>query len=147
MFVASDPSSRRLKRTRRSEAAFTFAEILAAMFFLAMVIPVALQGIRISSDAGTLASRKSTATRLGDSMLNELMITDQWRSGSTSGQFDPPNDQYRWEIESQAWTEPGMTELSIRVFYPMRDQEFEILLTSLVSEEEDTSDQEEQVAQ
>ncbi|MGK0198102.1 MAG: hypothetical protein ACI91J_001372 [Yoonia sp.] len=127
---------------RRGERAFTFAEILAAMFFLALVIPVAMKGITIASKAGTVASRKATATQLGDALLNELVITDEWRSGSNSGTFEEPNEKFSWEIESSAWDQPGMTELTIRVSYLVRDLQDEVRLTTLVSEEDDTSDQE-----
>jgi hypothetical protein len=147
MRLASDNFPQRIgsgpaPSARRGERAFTFAEILAAMFFLAMVIPVAMKGITIASKAGTVASRKATATQLGDALLNEMAITDEWRGGSNSGTFEAPNEGFSWEIESSAWEQPGMTELTVRVRFMVRDLEDEVLLTTLVPEEEDTSNQE-----
>ena len=44
--------------SRNDASAFTLAEVLAALLFMAIVIPVAMQGLRISSRAGELADRK-----------------------------------------------------------------------------------------
>lgn len=126
------------KPTRR-QAGFTFAEILAAMLFLGLVIPTALQAIRISSDAGTMASRRAVATRLGDALLTELAITDQWRGGTQSGQFDPPYQDYRWEIRSENWTEQGMLQLSLAVTFRVRERAAQVLLSTLVPETQSTN--------
>src|SRR6478735_6417980 len=60
---------------RRLQAGFTLAEVLAALLFMAIVIPVAVQGLRIASRAGSLSERKAIAARLADSKLNELVVT------------------------------------------------------------------------
>jgi len=117
---------------------FTFVEILVALAFIGLVIPVAMQAITISSKAGTFASRKATAVRLGDALLQELAVTDQWRSGSQSGQFEEPYQDFRWQIQSQAWTEQGMTELSLKVEFLVQDQPYNVVITTLVPEQEET---------
>lgn len=128
-----------VSKTSRRQAGFTFAEILAAMLFLALVIPTALQAIRISSDAGTMAARRSVATRLGDALLTELAITEQWRSGAQSGQFDPPYQDYRWEVRSEAWSEQGMLQLSMAVTFQVREVDARVVLSTLVSETQSTN--------
>lgn len=129
----------KVSRQNRNQA-FTFAEILAAMMFLALVIPVAMQAITISSNAGTVASRKATATRLGDALLNELAITDQWRSGTQSGQFEAPYETYSWQIQSEPWEQQGMTQLSLQVQFVVREQNFDVVLSTLVAETEATEE-------
>jgi hypothetical protein len=126
-------------RPRRRDAGFTFAEILAAMLFLALVIPTALQAIRISSDAGTMATRKAVATRLGDALLTQLAVTDEWRGGTQSGQFDPPYQDYRWQIQTENWTELGMLQLSLQVDFKVREVDTRVLLTTLVPEAQSTN--------
>jgi hypothetical protein len=128
-----------VRKIRRSRGGFTFAEILAAMLFLALVIPTAMQAIRISSDAGTMASRRSVATRLGDALLTELAITDEWRTGTQSGQFDPPYQDYRWQIRSENWTELGMLQLSLEVVFRVREVDARVVLTTLVPEVQSTN--------
>lgn len=125
---------------RQRNRAFTFAEILAAMMFLGLVIPVALQAVKISSDAGVVASRKATATQLGDALLNELAITDEWRSGSQSGQFEAPYESYRWQIQSENWDQQGLSQLSLQVEFLVRDQSYDVVLTTLVPEDEATEE-------
>jgi hypothetical protein len=103
------------------------------------VIPTAMQAIRISSDAGTMASRRSVATRLGDALLTELAITDEWRTGTQSGQFDPPYQDYRWQIRSENWTELGMLQLSLEVVFRVREVDARVVLTTLVPEVQSTN--------
>lgn len=125
-------------KPQRRQAGFTFAEILAAMLFLGLVIPVALQAVRISSDAGTMASRRAVATRLGDALLNELAITEEWRTGTQSGQFDQPYQDYRWEIQTESWSEQGMLQLSMVVTFQVREVDARVVLSTLVPETQST---------
>ena len=45
-------------------AAFTLAEVLAALLFMAIVIPAAVEGLHIASLAGTVAARKGEAAHI-----------------------------------------------------------------------------------
>src|ERR1044071_2373619 len=69
----------------RAQAAFTLAEVLAALLFMAIVIPVAVQGLPIASRAGSVAERKAVGARLAESKLNELVVTHQWQSTAQKG--------------------------------------------------------------
>src|SRR6266513_339917 len=68
----------------RHEAAFTLAEVLAALLFMAIVIPVAVQGLRIASRAGSVAERKSAAARVAEKILNENLVTTNWNRSEQS---------------------------------------------------------------
>ena len=57
---------------KRRHSGFTLAEVLAALLFLAIVIPVTLQGLRVASMAGEVGQRKMIAARIGNKVLNEL---------------------------------------------------------------------------
>ena len=65
-------------------SAFTLIEVLAALVFMAVVIPVAVEGLRVASRAGEVGRRKAVAGRIAESMLNELIVTGQLRSGTSS---------------------------------------------------------------
>jgi len=125
-------------KSARSTGAFTFVEVLAAMLFVAIVIPVAIQGVRLAGEAGSLAERKATALQIGESLLQELVATDQWQSTSQSGTFEEPWDQYQWRFESVAWTEApsssNMQMLTVHVTFPIRQQPFEISMSTLVTQ-------------
>ena len=69
-------------RNNSHRRAFTFAEILVAMVFVAIVIPVAVEGVLIANRAGTVAERKRVAARLADRLLAELVLTGEWADAS-----------------------------------------------------------------
>ncbi len=57
---------------KKRSGAFTLIEVLAAMLFMAIVIPVAMQGLRIAALAGEVGQRKIVAARIANKLLNEL---------------------------------------------------------------------------
>src|SRR6266404_2945727 len=72
-------------RITTSASAFTLAEALAALLFLAIVIPIAVQGLPIASLAGEVGQRKSIAARVAERVLNENVATTNWNQSSRSG--------------------------------------------------------------
>ena len=56
---------------KRRTSAFTLVEVLAALLFMAIVIPVAVDALHVASLAGEVAARKAVATRIADRVLNE----------------------------------------------------------------------------
>ena len=70
--------------SRRACRAFTLAEVLAALMFMAIVIPVAVEGLRLASRAGEVGERKVTAARIADRVMNELIATGDWQPGRFS---------------------------------------------------------------
>src|ERR1051325_8381527 len=85
----------------RGQAAFTLAEVLAALLFMAIVIPVALQGLRVASRAGSVSERKAVGARLAERKLNELLVTGQWQSASQKGTGQEGVETYAWQLESE----------------------------------------------
>src|SRR5687768_1394281 len=82
---------------------FTLAEVLAALLFMAIVIPVAVEGLRIANLAGQVGARKAQAARVGENLLNELLVTGQLENSATGGTFREGEQVYRWTVQSQAW--------------------------------------------
>jgi len=52
--------------------------VLVALAFMAIVIPVVLQGLRIASLAGEVSQRKALAARIAERVLNEAIVTGQF---------------------------------------------------------------------
>src|ERR1022692_693185 len=88
---------------KRACRAFTLAEVLAAMMFMAIVIPVAMQGLRIASLAGEVGQRKIVAARIGNKVLNELKVMGQLQSTSQSGVVKENGLDYKWSARSEIW--------------------------------------------
>ncbi len=91
-------------RQRTGEEAFTLAEVLAALLFMAIVIPVAVQGLRVASLAGEVADRKLQATRVAERVLNESLVTTNYsQSGQTGGTITEGTREFRWTLLTEPW--------------------------------------------
>lgn len=119
--------------------AFTFAELLAALLFVAIVIPVTLQGIMIANRLAVVAERKLEAARLADMKLNELVLTGEWQNAARQGDFGSDWPEYKWVFELQTWPEDAMQQLTLRVYFSVQQREYWVPMTTLVLEEDITS--------
>jgi prepilin-type N-terminal cleavage/methylation domain-containing protein len=110
---------------------FTLAEVLAALALMAIVIPVAVEGLRIANLAGQVGQRKEVATRIADRMLNELMVTAQWRT-SRSGTVQDGTTEYRWSLTSEPWPDNAMRLITVQVLFPVQGRDYDVHLSTLV---------------
>lgn len=118
---------------RRGQAGFTLAEVLAALLFMAIVIPVAIEGLQIASRAGVLSERKGIAVRLADSKLNELVATGQWQSASQRGTIEEGWQTYQWQMSSDPWSEDStMRELKVTVTVSVQGRDYPVSVSTLV---------------
>lgn len=117
----------------RHRAAFTLAEVLAALAFMAIVIPVAVQGIQLASRAGQVGVRKATAARIADRVLNELEITGQLLSGTQSGVVREGGREFAWRMDSQSWLEAtDLDMVTVRVAFEVQGEDYQVQLSTLV---------------
>lgn len=117
---------------RRRLGGFTLAEALAAMAFLAVVIPVAMEALHVASLAGVVAQRKVAAARFADRWLNELLVTGQWKQGGNSGSVQEGNQNYRWQLRSDSWEKDSLKRLTLSVTYAAQGRDYEVQLSTLV---------------
>src|SRR5580698_11537570 len=90
-------------RPCHSVAAFTLAEVLAALLFLAIVIPTAVEALHIASLAGEVAARKSEAARVADRVLNENLVTTNWVGGMQNGTISEGVLDFKYQLTVQTW--------------------------------------------
>jgi hypothetical protein len=120
-------------------AAFTLAEVLAALLFLAIVIPTAVEALHIASLAGEVAARKAAAARVADRVLNESLVTTNWSGGIQSGTVTEGILDFRWKLTSQNWTgDPAQTAQSMQlltaeVTYSAQGKDYSVKLSTLAS--------------
>lgn len=126
------PTSCPSSTAKRAHAGFTLAEVLAALLFLAIVIPVAVQGLQVASRAGQVAVRKAAAVRVADRLLNEAVVIAQWRQGIQSGVYEEGPYRYRWSLQLEPWDEGVLHLLTIQVLFPIQDRDYEVHLSTLV---------------
>ncbi|HAV61099.1 MAG TPA: hypothetical protein DCY13_01880 [Verrucomicrobiales bacterium] len=120
----------RLNRTSR--AAFTLAEVLAALAFMAIVIPVAVQGIQVANRAGLVAARKGEAMRIAERVVNELDVTGLLLAGSQNGVVEEGVREFRWRMQSQPWLYGDLDEVWVNVTFEVQGREYEVRLATLV---------------
>jgi type II secretory pathway pseudopilin PulG len=125
----------------RKSAGFTFVEVLAALTFLGVLIPVVLSAMTVSLRASEIAERSSVAAGLGENMLNEMIVENTWSSAGTRGDFGQDYPGYRWQLTQASWTTGSMTELTMDVFFPVQGREQNIRLGTLASQAQTTSTQ------
>ena len=117
---------------KRRNSGFTLAEALAALAFLAIVIPVAVEGLRVANQAGQVADRKAAASRVADRVLNEMLVTKQWQQASSSGEVQEGRLSYRWRLLNEAWEVDSLKLLTVLVSYSVQGQEYDVRLSTLV---------------
>ena len=118
----------------KKRAAFTLAEVLAAMLFLAIVIPAAVEALHVASLAGEVAARKGAAARIADRILNESLVTTNWNNGVQSGTASEGALDFQWTLSSQAWPPQGaMDLLTAQVTYQAQGKTYSVTLNTLAN--------------
>jgi type II secretory pathway pseudopilin PulG len=102
----------KFKLNRNNAAGFTLAEVLAAMLFMAIVIPVAVQGLRVASMAGELAQRKSQAVRIAELVLNENLCTTNATQTRAEGVVVEGTREFPWTFVAEPWSQPLTNQVS-----------------------------------
>jgi prepilin-type N-terminal cleavage/methylation domain-containing protein len=121
---------------KRRPSGFTLAEVLAALLLMAIVIPVALQGLRIASMAGEVGQRKMIAARIGNKILNELKVTAQLQNTGQSGVVQDHGISYRWTVKNESWTEDTlsqMTAATLTISFLAQGKNYDVHLSTLVA--------------
>jgi type II secretory pathway pseudopilin PulG len=117
-------------------AGFTLAEVLAALVFMAIVIPVALDAMHIASRAGTVAARKGEAARVAQRLLTENLITTNWSQSAQGGTLTEGQRQFRWTMRTDPWTQDPnqnvILQLSVEVFFAAQNQDYSVRMSTLV---------------
>lgn len=121
-----------MRCVKPTRAGFTLAEVLAALAFMAIVIPVAVQGIAVASRAGQVAARKADAARIGDRVLNELEVTGQLLSGVQSGVIQEGAREFRWSMQTQSWLEGNLNQVTVSVAFEVQGQAYDVQLATLI---------------
>jgi len=114
-------------------AGFTLVEVLAALLFLAIVIPTAVEALHVATLSGEVAARKSAAARVADRVLNESIVMTNWSAGTQNGTVTEGAVDYRWTLTSQNWPQDTMQLLTVEVKYPAQGKDYSVKLSTLAS--------------
>jgi competence protein ComGC len=122
------------QNNRRRTAAFTLAEVLAALMFMAIVIPVAVEAMHIAATAGAVAERKASATRVAERVLNENVVTTNWNQAVQQGMVMESGKEFRWTVRNETWPQGSMRLLTAEVSFTAQDKKYSVQLSTLVSQ-------------
>jgi prepilin-type N-terminal cleavage/methylation domain-containing protein len=121
--------------TKRHRSGFTLIEVLAALMFMVIVIPVTMEGLRIASAAGEVGQRKMIAARIGNKVLNELKVAGTLYNSSQTGNVVEHGLDFRWAVKCQAWkedTHTQMFEATVTVTFLAQGRDYNVSLSTLV---------------
>lgn len=117
---------------KKRNQGFTFAELLAAMVFMAIAIPVILEGIALANKSAVFSERKIEAARLAENIINEMVLLDSWKLGTPQGQIERNRILYRWQMVLNPWQNTEFQLLTVIVYFPVQGQEYSVELSTLV---------------
>ncbi len=106
---------------------------MAALLFLAIVIPTAVEALHVASLAGEVAVRKGAAARIADRILNESLVTTNWTSGNQSGTATEGILDFNWKLTSAAWPEDSMQLLTAEVAFSAQGKNYSVKLSTLAN--------------
>ncbi len=110
-------------------------EVLAALLFMAIVIPVAIEGIRIASLAGEVGQRKKIAARIGQSALDEMRSNTQTQNSVSSGQVQQGALTYQYTIRTETWPEDAMRLATVDVAFAVQGRNYDVQLSTLLAQQ------------
>ena len=123
-------------KPRKNESGFTLAEVLAALLFMAIVIPVAVEGLHIASRAGAVAQRKGEAARVAQRLLTESLVTTNWNQSVQSGTVIEGRRSFTWSLHNEMWTQDpnqsGLSQLSVEVHFTAQNRDYAVRMSTLV---------------
>ena len=102
------------------------------MFLMVLVIPVAVQGLRTANLAGQVGERKAVAARIGENMLNEVIITGQLQGAMQTGIVQEGPIEYQWSLQVEPWNLGEMSLVTVQVTFPAQGQDSDVRLSTLV---------------
>ena len=118
---------------RPYQAGFTLAEILAAMLFMAIVIPAAVEAMHVASLAGEVAARKGAAARVADRVLNESIVATNWNVGSQNGTVTEGAEEFHWTLSSRNWPVDSMQLLTAEVTFSAQGHDYSVTMSTLAN--------------
>jgi type II secretory pathway pseudopilin PulG len=107
------------------------AEVLAAMLLMAIVIPVAMNGVSSISRVGTLSQRKEQAMRIARRVLAEQLLTGAMVEQSSSGSISEGGTTFPYTVSSEPWSEDSMTVVTATVSFRVQEADFDVSLSTL----------------
>jgi len=123
--------SRTLNRNVGCRPAFTLVEVLVGLVLVAIILPVAMEGISLITGLAGSATQRLEAGSLAETKLAELLATGAWQDGDSTGDFDQDWPDYRWTTEVRDREGTTLREVEVSVQWTRRGTDRSVTLTTL----------------
>lgn len=125
-------SNRHRKGSARRQQGYTLAETLAALLFLAIVIPAVVEALHIAGRAGTVSVRRAVAARIAERVLTEAILYTNLNSSAQSGTQVEGTVDYQWTVTRENWVQsPQLPQLTAEVRFLTQGQEASVRMSTL----------------
>jgi len=95
---------------------FTLVEILATFVLIAIILPVAMDGISMAAKLASQAKHRVEAATLAQQMLGDMVLTGDYEDGNQEGEITEDNTIYAWRLDVFDWEEEdSMQQLDMSV--------------------------------
>jgi general secretion pathway protein I len=115
------------------ERGFTLVEILATFVLIAIILPVAMEGISLSTRMASESKRKIEAAALAEKKLTELIVTEDWMNGDDIGDFEDEYPDFTWRYEVSDWEKEDLIrQIDLHVEWTASNKTHSVTVTTLV---------------
>jgi Tfp pilus assembly protein PilV len=119
-----------------SPAAFTLIEVMVAVLFVAIILPVAMKAITTSVSVVSAAKNSRQAAMLAEYKMAEILLEQTWTSGAESGDFGSDYPAFTWASALESRAADGMSDLSVSVYWQQKGYDRSVTITTLVYNEQ-----------
>ncbi len=119
------------KKDRKANA-FTLIEVMAAILFVAIILPIAMKTISTSTSVTSDARNKRHATILAEYKMCEILLDRSWTAGGLTGDFGTDHSSYTWASEVVSRDSDDTSELSVSVYWQQKGYNRDVTITTLV---------------
>jgi hypothetical protein len=114
---------------------------------MAIVVPVAIEALHTANLAGEVAQRKAIAARLGDRLLTDNIVAQQWNQTVQNGVESVGPYQFNWTMRNDPWNpnttgqavvngstinSAGVHQLSVDVNFTAQNKKYSVHLSTLI---------------
>lgn len=99
---------------------------------MAIIIPVAMEGMSIASRAGILGQRKAAAMRVAERLLNELVVEAGTQQATASGNLADGDVSYPWTMRTENWSEDALQQMTVTVTFTLQGQNYDVSASTLL---------------
>jgi len=112
---------------------FTLIEILVALLLIGLVLPSVMKGISIISILASDSDHRYESLDLAETKLAEVLLEESWQnSSSQSGWFENEFEGYQWAVDVSDWTQTGVKQVDVFVYWQQRNRQKKTQLSTLV---------------